>query len=160
MFRNFVTSRCKQKPTKFTYATKREVEDLFKNFKHDGSTFKNAKQNNGCDAEKLKAFFQAHFSQKINTAESEPCELSEPPEFISSLRDNVFEQIDTKPPKADEIRKTLKASKNSFIKASVDIPPLFNNIWTDLVIPESWGHSQLNASWKGPSKGSKRPIQL
>ena len=153
-----------------TYATKREVEDLFKNFKHDGSTFKNAKHNNGCDAEKLKAFFQAHFSQKINTAESEPCELSEPPEFISSLRDNVFDHIDTKPPKADEIRKTLKALKNG--KASVDIPPeflkyaissdslvseleeLFNNIWTGLDIPESWGHSQLNASWKGPSKGS------
>ena len=70
--------------------------------------------------EKLKEFFQAHFSQKINTAESEPCELSEPPESVSDLRDIVFDSIDPKPPKADEIRKTLKTLKNG--KASVDIP--------------------------------------
>ena len=36
------------------FATKREVEELFRSFIADGSTFKSTKRRSGCDQDKLK----------------------------------------------------------------------------------------------------------
>ena len=42
------------------HATKREIEELFRCVKSYGSAFKNTKQSNKCDAEKLTKYFKEH----------------------------------------------------------------------------------------------------
>ena len=151
------------------FAAKREVEDLFRSFKADGSTFKSTKRKNRCDQEKLREFFTGHFSLTVDEND-EPNELKDTPEYIKVLQQINSESINTEPPTKDEIRSTLLNLKNG--KASNDLPAnffkyattsdkllteiesLLSDIWNTHTVPTSCGHSKLIALWKGASKGS------
>ena len=153
------------------FATKRQVEELFKSIKSDGSTFKNTKRANVCDPEKLKDYFRNHFNVTPNDGDR-PEELNVTPEYIKVLQQINCESINSDPPKKDEIIATLKSLKNG--KASNDIPAEFYKyaisseeliseleklllqIWNHQVIPELWGHTKLIALWKGAAKGSAK----
>ena len=50
-----------------TYASKREIEALYKSFKDDGSTFKQLPSKEGCDPTKLKEYFENHFQINANS---------------------------------------------------------------------------------------------
>lgn len=153
------------------FATNREVEELFRSFKSDGSTFKTTKRKNGCDQDKLKKYFEKHFSHSaINNPE--PDELTNTPQFIRALQTKSFDHINMQPPDKKEIKSTLNSLKNG--KSSSDIPAefikyasssecllselheLLHQIWTTQNVPASWGHSKLIALWKGSSKGSAK----
>ena len=104
------------------FAAKREVQDLFRSFKADGSTFKSTKRKNRCDQEKLREFFTGHFSLTVDEND-ETNELKETPEYIKMLQPINSESINTEPPTKDEIRSTLLNLKNG--KASNDLPAEF-----------------------------------
>lgn len=153
------------------FATNREVEELFRSFKSDGSTFKTTKRKNGCDQDKLKEYFEKHFAHSAND-HPEPDELRNIPKFIEELQTKFSDDINVHPPDKEEIKSTLDALKNG--KSSSDIPAeflkyasssecllselheLLHQIWTTQTVPTTWGHSKLIALWKGPSKGSAK----
>ncbi|MEM6812757.1 MAG: reverse transcriptase domain-containing protein, partial [Pseudomonadota bacterium] len=153
------------------FATNREVEELFRSFKADGSTFKSTKRKSGCDQDKLKEYFEKHFAHSADN-HPEPEELVNIPDFIKELQTKYTPPINTGPPDKKEIKSTLCALKNG--KSSSDIPAeflkyasasdnlltelqrLFNEIWISHTVPTSWGHSKLIALWKGASKGSAK----
>ena len=91
-------------------ATKRQVEELFKTIKADGSTFKATKRSNACDPEMLRNFFENHFSSNVDL-ESKPMELTEIPEYIKILQSICCDSIDSGPPAKNEIISTLKSLK-------------------------------------------------
>ena len=66
-----------------SFATKRDIEALYKSFKHDGSTFKQIRPKDGCDPQKLREYFENHF-QKWEFLE-DPIKLIEAPEFIRNF---------------------------------------------------------------------------
>ena len=137
-------------------ATKRQVEELFKTIKADGSTFKATKRGNACDPEKLRNFFENHFTSDIDH-ESKPTELTEIPEYIRTLQKICCDSINSGPPAKTEIISTLKSLKNG--KASNDLPAefykysvtsdalineleaLFRQIWSTQQVPLAWVHS-------------------
>ena len=45
--------------------TRREVEELYRAFKSDNSSFKDAKPSKKCDPSELRDFFKGHFTSKI-----------------------------------------------------------------------------------------------
>jgi len=105
------------------HATKRQVGELFKSIKSDGSTFKSTKQMNKCDPDKLIDFFRKHFDLFIEEI-SEPAELKDIPEYIKHLQRISCDSINSEPPSKDElIISTLKSLKNG--KASNDLPAEF-----------------------------------
>ena len=80
-----------------------------------------------------------------------------------------MENVKTGPPDITELRgiiKKLKSGKSSsdvsisFIKHAFDskefameIVKLYRTVWLTKLIPREWGHSRLNAIWKGTEKG-------
>ena len=66
------------------HATRREIEELFREMKTNGSVFKDTKRNNKCHAEKLKEYFFDHFN-KTTDANTTPDELLKTPEYIQTL---------------------------------------------------------------------------
>ena len=144
----------------------RKVEELYRSFKSDNSSFSDAKTKKKCDLNKLKDYFKHHFtSEPIN---HDPIELEEVPEFIAKLQATTI-QIDTGAPSKNEIVNTIKKMKNG--KSASDVPielikhslesqefvdeitKLYKTIWTTKAIPTEWGHSKLVTLWKGPGKG-------
>ena len=150
------------------YASKREVEHLFRAIKTEDSTFKNTKRKVTCDPTKLKNHFEKHFNQPIG--EDSPIELEEIPDFIKRLQEIKTDNIKTTAPEDEEIVNVLKKLKSG--KASSDIPAeyykyavespelikemksLLKTIWSTHKIPTKWGYSKLIALWKGAAKGS------
>ena len=105
-----------------TFATKREIESLYKSFKDDGSTFKQIRNKDGCDPQKLKQYFEKHFQKP--KAQEDPIELTNAPEFITNLkRISNSTTIHSEAPNKTEIIDTLKRLKNG--KSSNDVPPLY-----------------------------------
>ena len=151
-----------------SFAMRRQVDNLFRAFKSDNSTFRDAKPSKKCDPAKLKEFFKNHFSTK--SAHKDPIELDEIPDYIHKLKEIPSTQsINANPPDQEEIvnvMKKLKCGKSSndiptaYVKHSVgckvfmdEIVKLYQTIWITHQIPTAWGHSKLVALWKGPSKG-------
>ena len=148
-------------------ASKRQIEELNRLFKNDGSTFKKQRRTNGCEPSKLKEFFEKHFT--TSNTKIEPIELQDAPEFVQVLRQVSFEGIDSTAPEKEEIKKVISKLKNgktgidfnsTIIKVAMEceellneITKLFQSIWLTLKIPKSWGHSKLITLWKGASKG-------
>ena len=147
------------------YASKRQVEELYRTIKADGSTFKNTRQKIECDPTKLKEYFKQHFNRTID--KDDPIELPDAPAFITKLQE-VNIDIRTAPPDHPEVREVLTHMKNG--KAANDIPVaylryaaqselidemfrLYSIVWNTHQIPKSWGHSKLVALWKGSAKG-------
>ena len=65
-------------------ATNRKVQELYRSFKSDNSSFSDAKPRKKCDLNKLKDYFKQHFtSDPIN---EHPIELEEIPDFIFKLQ--------------------------------------------------------------------------
>ena len=146
---------------------KRELEELYRCFKNDNSTFREAKTDVTCDPAKLKEHFVKHFN-----AEEEgtcPIELQDAPIFVRNLQDISIDDINSEPPSKDEIIKTLSSLKP--YKAANDIPTafikyamecdevvnememLYRTIWRTQKLPSKWQHSRLVTIWKGASKG-------
>jgi len=150
-----------------SFATKKQVENLYRSFKSDNSTFMNTKNTKQCDPASLKNYFQKHFENKGE--ENEPINFSALPEYIEKLQKIKCGIIKTSPPSKDEVLEVVKKLKDG--KAANDIPTafvkhateskefleeltcLYETVWNYKVIPESWGHSKLIAIWKGPAKG-------
>ena len=148
------------------YVSKRQVEELYRTIKADGSTFKNTRQKRGCDPTKLMEYFKHHFNRI--TDKEDPIELTDAPAFIIKLQD-VNIDIRTTPPDHQEMREVLTHLKNG--KAANDIPAvyfkyaaqseklidemvrLYSLVWRTHQIPKFWGHSKLVALWKGSAKG-------
>ena len=152
------------------YANTREIEELFRSIKADGSTFKNTRHKSGCDPAQLKQHFINHFNQVIEI--DDPIELREIPVFIKKLQEIKSDDIKTNPPDHNELRAILKKLKNG--KGANDITAehlkyaessnelieemihLYNTVWHTHTIPKFWGHSRLVSLWKGSVKGSKK----
>ena len=147
---------------------RRQVDKLFRAFKSDNSTFRDAKPSKKCDPAKLKEFFKNHFSAKA--AHKDPIELDTIPDYIHKLKEiSSTQHINTNPPGQEEIVeviKNLKCGKSSndvptaYVKHSLgcmefidEIVKLYQTIWLTHKLPQTWGHSKLVALWKGASKG-------
>ena len=149
------------------FATNREIENLYKKFKKDSSTFRNFKTSNKCEPLLLKEHFSNHFNSE--EMKERPVELERAPDFIEMLR-NCREKINVEPPTRAELIDVIKKLKNGkaatdvpaeFIKAAISIDAftdamlsLYVEIWSTLEIPKSWSHTKLVAIWKGSKKGS------
>ena len=110
------------------FATNREVEELFRSFKSDGSTFKTTRQKNGCDQDKLKEYFEKHFAHSAND-HPEPDELKKIPEFIEELQTKFSDAINVQPRDKQEIKSALDALKNgksSTLQSSSNMHPRQN----------------------------------
>ena len=66
------------------FATKRQIDELFRSFKSDNSPFKKAKSTNKCDPVILKKYFETHFTKPLN--ENNPIEIDETPQFLQILQ--------------------------------------------------------------------------
>lgn len=149
-----------------SFATKREIEALYKSFKSEGSTFREMKRKNDCDPQKMKEYFAKHFGLPENS--EEPIELMDAPDFIKKLNE-IPADFDTLAPEKEEILNTLKRLKNGksandlpaiYLKSALqseelinEILSLFKTIWLTKQIPSKWGHSKLVTIWKGAAKG-------
>ena len=66
------------------YATQKEVEQLYKSFKDENSSFKAPSTTKRCEPHKLKEFFRKHFQSA--GAGAEPIELDQLPDTIKKCR--------------------------------------------------------------------------
>ena len=150
------------------FASRRQVEELYRSFKSENSTFKDSRSTKKCDPTRMKNFFEAHFTGQ--PVEVDPLELTEAPEYIKKLKSLSVHDISTGPPDEKVIReviRNLKCGKASndvpmeYIKKSMCVPEfaeeilkLYKTIWQTRKLPRTWGHSKLVTLWKGPTKGS------
>ena len=141
------------------YSSRKQIEDLYRTFKADNSSFKEIKTSNRCEPQKLKEYFKQHFQAK--STNGQPIELDQLPEFIKKLQDIPMENVKTGPSDITELRgiiKKIKSGKSSsdvstsFIKHAFDskefameIVKLYRTVWLTKLIPREWGHSRLNA---------------
>ena len=148
------------------FANRRKVEELYRSFKCDNSSFNDVKSAKPCDPNKLKEFFKNHFTS--SAIEEDPIELEDIPEFIEKLQRTSI-QIDTTSPTKEELLSVINKLKDGksandipieYIKHSLgseefvnEITKLYETIWTTKAIPKEWGHSKLVTLWKGPAKG-------
>ena len=149
------------------YTNKKQVENLFRSFKSDNSSFKSSKPKRGCEPAAMKAYFQQHFTS--DSIDKIPIELVDAPEFLQTLKEISTENIKVGPPDESEILCVIKKLKDgkstndvpsSFIKCALgclefkkELLKLYTTIWETLSIPKDWGHSKLITLWKGPTKG-------
>ena len=83
------------------HANRKEVEQLFRSFKSDNSSFKKERPIKKCDPAKLKAYFEKHFTS--TQIDETPVELDEVPEFILKLKQISTQNLNVKPPEEKEI---------------------------------------------------------
>lgn len=149
------------------YASRKQVEDLYRNMKIGNTSFKKLHRKSRCNPVKLKKHFMSHF----NLSSNKPIKLEEGEEILKQLRSINDANLNTNRPDLREIRSAIRALKSG--KSANDIPPdcikhameskdfssemvnLFQDIWKTNEIPNNWGHTKLVALWKGPSKGSQ-----
>ena len=149
------------------YASKRQIENLFKAFKDDNHAFKACPNSEKCDPAKLKEHFYQHFKNSVQPPD--PVELQDLPNFTRKLKAVSLHGMNTLPPDSSEIKFALTKLKNG--KAASDIPAellknaieneeflnelteIYAHVWTRNEVPSQWGHSRLVALWKGPLKG-------
>ena len=91
------------------FASKREIEELCRCFKNDNESFAKSKKSSGCDPTKLKDYFKNHFNRR--TVNDQPQELTNIPDFVKKLQE-LPSEINSEPPKKDEITTILKLLKN------------------------------------------------
>ena len=148
-------------------ASQRKIEELFRCFKNENSSFHRKTNHEECDPSRLKEHFKNHFN--ILQSSSEPTELSKIPDFVLKLQSITIDGIDTSAPKAEELLsviKSLKGGKSAsdlpteYIKYAIsnetvlqDIIKLFQDIWETKVVPQNWSHTKLKTIWKGSGKG-------
>ena len=151
-------------------ANQREIEELYRNMKNGNTSFLNSPEKQQCQPKKLKEYFKIHFN--TNLENNAPLELNDAQAFLRQLQNTNVNELDTDPPNLEELTMTIKSLKNG--KSAYDVPAayikhamlskafsnemvkLFDAIWKNDEIPQSWGHSKLVTLWKGPSKGSQK----
>ena len=151
------------------YATQKEVEQLYKSFKDENSSFKAPSTTKRCEPHKLKEFFRKHFQSA--GAGAEPIELDQLPDTIKKLQEIPTLNMRSGPPDKEELLKVIRKIKNSnsasdtpitFIKHALnsneftsELLRLYETAWVTKAIPKEWGHSKLITIWKGPGKGKQ-----
>ena len=88
------------------YSSRKQIEDLYRTFKADNSSFKEVKTSNRCEPQKLKEYFKQHFQAK--STNGQPIELDQLPEFIKKLQDIPTEDEKTGPPDLTELKRYYK----------------------------------------------------
>ena len=88
------------------FASRRKVEELYRSFKSDNSSFTETKAKKRCDLMKLREHFKNHFTS--TAIEEDPVELILIPDVIEKLQ-NVNLEINSEPPTANELVSTLKS---------------------------------------------------
>ena len=68
-----------------------KLEELYRAFKDDSSTFKESKSRNKCDPAKLRLHFEKHFSS--DTDQPTPHELTDAPNFIKKLHYKTLHSV-------------------------------------------------------------------
>lgn len=150
-----------------SFSSKRKIEEMYRAFKNDCSTFESGKSSEKCDPTVLKKFFENHFGLKQLIPS--PKELACKPKFNPPLTDNPTRIVNVEPPTHSELLKILRKLKGG--KSANDIPPafikcaiesedmmkellnLYGKVWETKTVPEQWGLSRLVALWKGAAKG-------
>ena len=99
------------------FASRRKVEELYRSFKSDNSSFTETKAKKRCDLMKLREHFKKHFTS--TAIEEDPVELILIPDVIEKLQ-NVNLEINSEPPTTNELVSTIKKLKCG--KSSNDIP--------------------------------------
>ena len=64
------------------YANKKQVENLFRSFKSDNSSFKSPTPKRGCEPAAMKTYFEQHFTS--DSIDKVPIELLDAPEFLQT----------------------------------------------------------------------------
>lgn len=150
------------------FATRKQIDQLYRTFKTDYSTFKNKTTSNRCDPLLLKQHFEKHFCNV--EADYDPVDFHPVPEFINVLQKINSHHIKSGPPDLNELTTVIKKLKDGksandipsvFIKHAIDnekfakeMVLLYNTVFQSHVIPQQWRHSKLVALWKGPTKGA------
>ena len=150
------------------FATRKEIDQLYRTFQSDSSPFKNLRKSKECDPYLLKQYFEKHFQNK--EFDYDPVNFEPAPDFISDLQKIKCGSIKNGPPDLEELNDVIKKLKDgksasdiptAFIKHAMDntefakeIVKLYETVWNHQVIPAKWGHSKLVAIWKGPAKGT------
>ena len=88
------------------HANRKEVEQLFRSFKSDNSSFKKERPRTKCDPADLKAYFEKHFTSP--QIEHTPIELDDVPEFILKLKLLSTQNLNILPPEEKEIIDVIK----------------------------------------------------
>jgi len=133
------------------HANRKEVEQLFRTFKSDNSSFKKERPRTKCDPADLKAYFEKHFTSP--QIEHTPIELDDVPEFTLKLKLLSTQNLNILPPEEKEIIdiiKNLKERKSAneipiaFIKCAIDnkdfvseIVKLYQSVWETNTIPKN-----------------------
>ena len=95
-------------------ANRRQVEELYRRMKTDTMTFKNLREKEKCDPQKLKKYFVSHFNEFPVT--TEPMELKQ-------LKEIEVEGLNASPSDLEELKLTIKNLKNG--KSANDIPAAY-----------------------------------
>ena len=96
----------------------RKIEELYRSFKDDNSSFRNVKMKAKCDPAKITDHFKQHFNP--NRADEPPIELHEAPMFLENLKKINIEGINTSSPSKKELKDIMKKLKGG--KSSNDVP--------------------------------------
>ena len=103
------------------YVNKKQIENLFRSFKSDNSSFKSPILKRGCETAAMKTYFQHHFtSDSINKV---PIELLDAPKFLQTLKEISTENIKVGPPDKSEILCVIKKIKDG--RSTSDVPSRF-----------------------------------
>ena len=98
------------------FATKRKIEEMYRTFKNDSSSFKNGNIGQKCDPQKLTKFFADHFSPK--KVLPTPKELTVAPVFHPPLSTNPQRVINTNAPTILELKNILKKLKGGNLQTT------------------------------------------
>ena len=88
------------------HANRKEVEQLFRSFKSDNSSFKKERPRTKCDPADLKAYFEKHFTSP--QIKHTPIKLDDVPEFILKLKLLSTQNLNILPPEEKEIIDVIK----------------------------------------------------
>ena len=102
-------------------ASRRKIEELYRQMKNDTMTFKNLREKEKCDPHKLRKYFVSHFNELSVTPE--PMELENIPDYIKQLQEVEVEGLNASPPDLEELKMTIKSLQNG--KSANDIPAAY-----------------------------------
>ena len=103
------------------YGSRNQITELYSSFKSDHSTFKDVKNRNRCNLQKIKEHFKKYY--EVSNIDRDPVELVKAPSFIQTLQEISSMHIKTGPPDLEELISVIKKFKKA--KAASDIPIAF-----------------------------------
>ena len=103
------------------FATRKEIDQLYRTFQSDSSPFKNLRKSKECDPYLLKQYFEKHFQNK--EIDYDPVNFEPAPDFIGDLQKIKCWQIKNGSPDLEELNDVIKKLKDG--KSASDIPTAF-----------------------------------